>query len=54
MIKELLSHAHIGVTVGVYAHVRLRLQRQAIENLGNALAQGDGAPEDPSATAVVR
>lgn len=32
IIKELLSHAHIGVTVGVYAHVRLRLrlQRQAI------------------------
>ncbi|AUA11839.1 site-specific tyrosine recombinase XerC [Streptomyces malaysiensis subsp. malaysiensis] len=28
VIKELLGHAHIGVTAGVYAHVRLRLQRQ--------------------------
>jgi integrase len=28
VIKELLGHAHIGVTAGVYVHVRLRLQRQ--------------------------
>ncbi|WP_319685429.1 tyrosine-type recombinase/integrase [Streptomyces sp. AK02-01A] len=27
VIKELLGHAHIGVTATVYAHVRLRLQR---------------------------
>ncbi|EME50898.1 hypothetical protein H074_37623 [Amycolatopsis decaplanina DSM 44594] len=39
VIKELLSHAHIGVTADVYAHVRLRLQRQAI-----------GAMRTPSAT----
>ncbi|WP_406730116.1 tyrosine-type recombinase/integrase [Streptomyces sp. NBC_01794] len=38
VIKELLGHAHIGVTAGVYAHVRLRLQRQAIDTLGNALS----------------
>ncbi|MFJ1611816.1 tyrosine-type recombinase/integrase [Streptomyces sp. NPDC088249] len=31
VIKELLGHAHIGVTATVYAHVRLRLQRDAIE-----------------------
>ncbi|MDO0926005.1 tyrosine-type recombinase/integrase [Streptomyces sp. TG1A-8] len=37
VIKELLGHAHIGVTAGVYAHVRLRLQRQAIDTLGSAL-----------------
>jgi integrase len=37
VIKELLGHAHIGVTAGVYAHVRLRLQRQAIDALGDAL-----------------
>lgn len=37
VIKELLGHAHIGVTAGVYAHVRLRLQRQAINTLGDAL-----------------
>lgn len=30
MIKELLGHAHIGVTATVYAHVRLRLQQDAI------------------------
>lgn len=29
VIKELLGHAHIGVTVGIYARVRLRLQRGA-------------------------
>ncbi|MFF1691598.1 MULTISPECIES: hypothetical protein [unclassified Streptomyces] len=39
MIKELLGHAHIGVTATVYAHVRLRLrlQRDAIYLLGIAL-----------------
>ena len=29
VIKELLGHAHIGVTATVYAHVRLRLPRYA-------------------------
>ncbi|GLW04490.1 hypothetical protein Slala05_81200 [Streptomyces lavendulae subsp. lavendulae] len=51
VIKELLGHAHIGVTAGVYAHVRLRLQRQAVDALGNALGSTDG---DPPAAAVVR
>jgi integrase len=37
VIKELLGHAHIGVTATVYAHVRLRLQRQALDALGNTL-----------------
>ncbi|MEU0472832.1 tyrosine-type recombinase/integrase [Streptomyces olivaceus] len=37
VIKELLGHAHIGVTATVYAHVRLRLQRDAINSLGRAL-----------------
>ncbi|MDH6521941.1 integrase [Streptomyces sp. SAI-135] len=50
VIKELLGHAHIGVTAGVYAHVRLRLQRQAIDTLGNTLDSTD----DPRAAAVVR
>ncbi|MET7717083.1 hypothetical protein [Streptomyces sp. NPDC005407] len=35
MIEELLGHAHIGATV--YAHVRLRLQHQAISTLSTAL-----------------
>ncbi|MFD9244307.1 tyrosine-type recombinase/integrase, partial [Streptomyces sp. NPDC059556] len=50
VIKELLGHAHIGVTADVYAHVRLRLQRQAIDTLNNAL----GAADDPPATEGVR
>lgn len=54
VIKELLGHAHIGVTAGVYAHVRLRLQRQAIDTLGNALGRTDDEPEEPPAAAVVR
>ncbi|MFB6622108.1 tyrosine-type recombinase/integrase [Streptomyces sp. NPDC056374] len=53
VIKELLGHAHIGVTAGVYAHVRLRLQRQAIDTLGGILSQTD-APDDPPSAAVVR
>ncbi|GAA0270840.1 site-specific integrase [Streptomyces polychromogenes] len=54
VIKELLGRAHIGVTAGVYAHVRLRLQRQAIDTLGEALGRGDDGPDDPPASAVVR
>ncbi|MFJ4808989.1 tyrosine-type recombinase/integrase [Streptomyces longwoodensis] len=54
VIKELLGHAHIGVTAGVYAHVRLRLQRQAIDTLGNALGLTDEDPDDPPAATVVR
>ncbi len=49
VIKELLGHAHIGV----YAHVRLRLQRRAIATLGGILSQTD-APDDPPTAAVVR
>ncbi|ANH92818.1 hypothetical protein A8713_18025 [Streptomyces sp. SAT1] len=49
VIKELLGHAHIGVTATVYAHVRLRLQRDAIDLLGRALrnpAEISGKPDD--------
>ncbi len=42
VIKELLGHAHIGVTAGVYAHVRPRLQRQAIDTLSGALDVSPG------------
>ncbi|WP_328928352.1 hypothetical protein OG429_29940 [Streptomyces sp. NBC_00190] len=42
--KRLHGHAHIGVTATVYAHVRLRLQRDAIDLLGNALL----APAEPA------
>lgn len=49
VIKDLLGHAHIGVTAMVYAHVRLRLQRQAIDLLGHtlgSLAKPTAAPDD--------
>ncbi|MCX4774489.1 Transposase [Streptomyces sp. ADI92-24] len=52
VIKELLGHAHIGVTAGVYAHVRLRLQRQAIDTLGSILSPTD-TPDDPPTAAIV-
>ncbi|WP_260987870.1 hypothetical protein [Streptomyces sp. CFMR 7] len=49
-LKELLGHAHIGVN----AHVRLRLQRQTIDALGNALGLRDDEPGEPPSAAVVR
>jgi integrase len=60
VIKELLGHAHIGVTATVYAHVRLRLQRDAIDALSTALgspkstetANGDNDEPPPCATPV--
>ncbi|MFJ8041362.1 tyrosine-type recombinase/integrase [Kitasatospora sp. NPDC096147] len=47
VIKELLGHAHIGVTATVYAHVRLRLQRDAIDLLGRALRNPDETATRP-------
>ncbi|MFJ5230360.1 tyrosine-type recombinase/integrase [Kitasatospora sp. NPDC088391] len=52
VIKELLGHAHIGVTATVYAHVRLRLQRRAIDTLGNALRDAESPDDPPSADPV--
>ncbi|WP_371632506.1 site-specific integrase [Streptomyces sp. NBC_01259] len=54
VIKELLGHAHIGVTAGVYAHVRLRLQRQAIDALSGALGHTEEPPDEPPAATFVR
>ncbi|MEU0820214.1 DUF4158 domain-containing protein [Streptomyces mirabilis] len=61
VIKELLGHAHIGVTATVYAHVRLRLQRDAIDILSNALrhaanstAEPDDGDDPPLCAAPVR
>ncbi|WP_034092089.1 tyrosine-type recombinase/integrase [Streptacidiphilus albus] len=47
VIRDLLGHAHIGVTASVYAHVRLRLQRDAIDLLGNALRAPNAAATRP-------
>jgi len=61
VIKELLGHAHIGVTATVYAHVRLRLQRDAIDLLGHPLrdpteitSKPDGGNEPPLCATPVR
>ncbi|MEU0820199.1 tyrosine-type recombinase/integrase [Streptomyces mirabilis] len=61
VIKELLGHAHIGVTATVYAHVRLRLQRDAIDLLSSALrtpaataSQPDDGDDSPLCAAPVR
>ncbi|MGW5116132.1 tyrosine-type recombinase/integrase [Streptomyces noursei] len=54
VIKELLGHAHIGVTATVYAHVRLRLQRDAIDLLGRTLRNPGDGDEPPLCAAPVR
>lgn len=58
-IKELLGHAQIHTTADVYSHVRLRMQRNAIESMGNALepandSEADGDPDDPPLAVPVR
>jgi integrase len=47
-ISSLLGHARIGITADVYAHVRLRLQRDAIESMG-AILHPDHDPGDEDA-----
>lgn len=42
-MKELLGHAHIAVTAEVYAHVRLRLQHEAIDTLSGVLGNDNRA-----------
>jgi hypothetical protein len=54
VIQELLGHAHISVTAIVYAHFRLRLQRDAIDTLSAALGQAGDDPDVPPAATVVR
>ncbi|WP_327724780.1 site-specific integrase [Streptomyces europaeiscabiei] len=60
VIKELLGHAHIGVTATVYAHVRLRLQRKAIDTLSTALGSrttetaNSDCDDPPPGTAFIR
>ncbi|MEU6320986.1 site-specific integrase [Streptomyces sp. NPDC047009] len=49
-IKELLGHANIGITAQVYAHVRLRLQHDAINQLTDVLRDGDDPKAPPTAT----
>src|SRR5207244_229610 len=46
-VKDLLGHAQIHTTADVYAHVRLRLQRKAIEAIGDALQSTDDSHDTP-------
>jgi integrase len=45
-IKDLLGHAQIHTTADVYSHVRLRMQRTAIESMGEALDSEDDPEAD--------
>ncbi|WP_435888342.1 hypothetical protein [Streptomyces niveus] len=47
VIKELLGR----VPIGVYTHVRLRLQRQAIDTLGSILDTTDTLDDQPTTAA---
>lgn len=44
-IKDLLGHAQIHTTADIYSHVRLRLQRHAVESMNQAL-QADQPDDD--------
>ncbi|MEV8327600.1 tyrosine-type recombinase/integrase [Kitasatospora sp. NPDC056731] len=47
VINEILSHTHIDATATVYAHVRLRLQCDAIDLLSRTLGQTSEAVIEP-------
>ncbi|MEV6348078.1 site-specific integrase [Actinoplanes sp. NPDC051851] len=47
-IKDLLGHAQIHTTADVYSHVRLRIQRAAIESMGDALDDDSDPDADDS------
>lgn len=47
-----LRHAHIGVTATVYVHVRIRLQRQAIDTPADALRADKSSDNPPRAETV--
>jgi integrase len=51
-IKELLGHAQIQVTADIYAHVRPRLQRNAIEAMNRALHDDEDTNDPPDDTAA--
>lgn len=57
-IKELLGHSKIHVTADIYAHVRPRLQRDAIEAMSDALRhcddRGGSGQDDPPAGVPAR
>jgi integrase len=53
-IKELLGHSQIHTTADIYAHVRPRLQRDAIEAMGDALRDNEGLDDDDPPLAGAR
>ncbi len=46
-IKDLLGHAQIHTTADIYAHVRLRMQREAIESISEALRPDTDDGDEP-------
>lgn len=48
-IKELLGHAQISTTADIYSHVRIRLQRHAIEAMNQALQPTNDDHDDEQA-----
>ncbi|WP_328917517.1 MULTISPECIES: hypothetical protein [unclassified Streptomyces] len=48
------SDHRFELNVTVYAHVRLRLQRDVIDTLNDVLGQADDGPDDPPVVAVIR
>ena len=48
-IQHLLGHANINVTADTYAHVRLRLQHDAINKLGDTIRQTGPHHDEPRA-----
>ncbi|MFD8001292.1 tyrosine-type recombinase/integrase [Streptomyces mirabilis] len=49
-IKELLGHANMDITAQLYAHVRPRLQHDAVNQLTDVLRDGDDPEDPPTAT----
>ena len=49
IVKDLLGHSKIQITADVYAHVRLRVTRSALEAMADMLGEenpDDGDPEE--------
>lgn len=46
-IQQLLGHANIAVTADTYAHVRLRLQHDAINQLGDTIRRTEPDHDEP-------
>ena len=46
-VKDLLGHSKIQITADVYAHVRLKVPRSALEAMADMLGEEDPDEGDP-------